>query len=84
MDLFAGFMSTNDDVAPGNYGLMDQILALKFVNENINNFGGNPDKVTLFGQSSGAASVGLLNLIPETKGTNKTVKKLTLRFSLLV
>ncbi|XP_069135779.1 para-nitrobenzyl esterase-like [Argopecten irradians] len=45
----------------GNYGFMDQILALRWVQDNIKNFGGNPDSVTLFGQSSGGTSiVGLL------------------------
>ncbi|XP_069135790.1 para-nitrobenzyl esterase-like [Argopecten irradians] len=45
----------------GNYGFMDQILALRWVRDNIKNFGGNPNSVTLFGQSSGGTSiVGLL------------------------
>ncbi len=40
-----GFMSTSDDVMPGNLGLWDQNLALKWVQQNIQDFGGNPDKV---------------------------------------
>lgn len=43
--------------ASGNYGFMDQILALRWVRENIREFGGNPDKMTVFGQGSGATSI---------------------------
>ncbi|GJQ72641.1 hypothetical protein Trydic_g1303 [Trypoxylus dichotomus] len=44
-----GFISTNDDVAPGNTGMKDQILALKWVRKNIRAFGGDPNQVTIFG-----------------------------------
>ena len=52
----------------GNYGLMDQISALQWVRRNIRSFGGNPDNVTLFGQSAGGASVIALMSSPLSKG----------------
>ena len=59
-----GFLTTGDSAAPGNYGMLDQVEALKWVNENIKHFGGNPDKVTIFGASSGGTSVSLHLLSP--------------------
>ncbi|KAK4880603.1 hypothetical protein RN001_008749 [Aquatica leii] len=52
-----GFLSTEDDVVPGNNGLKDQSLALHWVKNNIKSFGGNPDKITIFGQSAGGANL---------------------------
>lgn len=63
-----GFLSADVPEAPGNAGLKDQVLALKWVKDNIKEFGGNPDKVTIFGQSAGAASVHYLMLSPMAKG----------------
>ena len=67
LDIF-GFLSTEDDKIPGNYGMLDQIAALSWVQENIANFGGDPKSVTIFGQSAGAGSVSLLTLSPLAKG----------------
>nr|AWW17126.1 carboxylesterase E11 [Subpsaltria yangi]AWW17127.1 carboxylesterase E12 [Subpsaltria yangi] len=55
-----GYMSTEDDVVPGNNGIKDIVKALHFIQENIHSFGGNPNSVTLAGTSSGSAIVHLM------------------------
>lgn len=59
-------MSTCDDNSPGNYGLMDQAMALRWVYDNIEFFNGDRKAITLFGPDAGAASAGLLMVNPKT------------------
>lgn len=68
-----GFLSLEESELPGNMGLWDQNLVLKWVQANIRNFGGDPSKVTLSGQSAGAASVGLHAISPQSKGLFKRI-----------
>lgn len=59
-----GFLGLHQPASRGNYGLWDQILALKWVQRNIASFRGHPDSVTIFGESAGGWSVSYLSLIP--------------------
>lgn len=58
----------NDGNGSGNYGLFDQLAALQWVKKNIRAFGGDPDNITVFGQSAGACSVQALISSPLTAG----------------
>lgn len=51
-----------------NLGILDQIEALRWIKKNIASFGGNPDNITIFGESAGGGSVSLLPVIPQAKG----------------
>ncbi|CAH2042748.1 unnamed protein product, partial [Iphiclides podalirius] len=63
-----GFLCLGIKEAPGNAGLKDQVQALKWVRDNIRAFGGDPDSITLFGESAGSASVFYHLLSPMSKG----------------
>ncbi|XP_045389163.1 liver carboxylesterase 1-like isoform X3 [Lemur catta] len=62
-----GFFSTGDEHSRGNWGHWDQVAALRWVQDNIANFGGNPGSVTIFGESTGGESVSVLVLSPLAK-----------------
>ncbi len=58
----------SDNHTTGNYGLLDQIKALEWVKENVESFGGDPDNITVSGESAGAASVSAICVSPLAKG----------------
>uniref|UniRef100_A0A2K5XHM9 Carboxylic ester hydrolase n=1 Tax=Mandrillus leucophaeus TaxID=9568 RepID=A0A2K5XHM9_MANLE len=62
-----GFFSTGDEHSRGNWGHLDQLAALRWVQDNIASFGGNPGSVTIFGESAGGESVSVLVLSPLAK-----------------
>ncbi|XP_015786761.1 cholinesterase 1 [Tetranychus urticae] len=68
-----GFLHLPEAGVPGNMGLWDQQLALKWVKDNIEYFGGDPDKVTIFGESAGAVSVSAHLISPQSRGLFKNV-----------
>uniref|UniRef100_A0A2C9JT58 Carboxylic ester hydrolase n=1 Tax=Biomphalaria glabrata TaxID=6526 RepID=A0A2C9JT58_BIOGL len=78
-----GFLSTGDRFSAGNYGMFDQVKALKFVKKNIRSFRGNPNKITLMGHSAGAASVGMHILSPRSVGKLTYILLLHVQHSLL-
>jgi len=65
-----GFLNTGDKRASGNMGMKDQVMALKWVQEHIHNFGGDPNRVTIFGNSGGGMSVSSHMVSPMSAGKN--------------
>jgi carboxylesterase type B len=63
-----GFLCLDTDEAAGNMGMLDMVTALEWVHANIAQFGGDPNQITIFGESAGSATIGHLMLSPETKG----------------
>ncbi|CAH1284440.1 unnamed protein product [Diabrotica balteata] len=63
-----GFLTTNDGVIPGNLGLRDQNFALQWINKNIHKFGGDPEKVTIGGESAGSGAVSFQVLSKMSRG----------------
>lgn len=61
-----GFLSSGDGNITGNFGLLDQQAALRWTHENIQFFNGNPNDITIFGQSAGGQSASIHSIIPET------------------
>jgi len=64
----AGLAEESGHNSSGNYGLLDQVAALEWVRKNIASFGGNPDSVTIFGESAGSFSVSALMASPLAQG----------------
>lgn len=68
MNIFLGFLSTEDHVIPGNFGLKVQTEALRWVKENIMYFNGNAEQMTIFGANAAGASTEFHLLSPSSKG----------------
>lgn len=63
-----GFLSTGTEESPGNNGLKDQVVALRWVRNHISKFGGDPGSVTIMGYSAGGWSVSLHMVSPMSRG----------------
>ncbi|XP_047347897.1 venom carboxylesterase-6-like [Vespa velutina] len=68
-----GYLNTGDEHAPGNAGMKDQVMALMWIKDNIHYFGGSPDRVTIFGHSSGGSSGQYHMFSPMSEGLFNSV-----------
>lgn len=66
-----GFFALDQETSPGNYGLLDQVAALEWVNNKISEFGGSKDDICIMGHGAGATSVSLHMISPKSKGKFK-------------
>lgn len=66
-----GFLCIGTEDAPGNAGLKDMVMALEWTRRNIAFFGGDPNRITIFGESAGAAAVQYLMLSPLARGKHR-------------
>lgn len=80
-----GFLSTADPNSPGNYGILDMAMAIRWVFENIKYFNGDRDSITLFGPDAGAAAAGLLMVNPRTRNMiHRVIAQVYIYFFLIV
>lgn len=75
--LYIGFLSTEDDVIPGNFGLKDQAAVLLWIKNYIGEFGGDLNRVTLSGESSSSLDVVLHMMSPLSKSKSLHLSYLT-------
>lgn len=70
----SGFLCTEDDAAMGNYGLLDVIRALQWVRDTISAFNGDPNNVTIFGESAGSGMTSLLLMAKKARGKRDSLE----------
>lgn len=69
-----GFLSTGTKEAPGNNGLKDQVIALRWVKKHIQSFGGDPNSITIMGYSAGGISITMHMVSPMSKGYSNQIE----------
>ena len=74
-----GFLCLEHEEVPGNAGLKDQVMALRWIQKNIAKFGGDPNRVTIFGDSAGAASVCYHIVSPLSQGKIHVIKEINIK-----
>lgn len=68
MKALTGFLSSGDEHLKGNYGLEDQLAAIRWIRDNADAFRADPSRVTAFGHSAGSAMVGMMLVMPSARG----------------